>query len=158
MASVNKVILIGNVGQDPDIRSTQEGKKIANLSIATSESWKDKNTGERKDKTEWHRVSVFNENITKVIENYVKKGSKIYIEGALQTRKWTDKDGIEKYTTEIVLQNYNGVLVLLEGKQEAQPNDTPRASQVSAEGYERVSGGRVNQGSTAAMLNDDIPF
>ena len=103
--SINKVILVGNVGQDPEIRSTQDGREIANFSIATSESWKDKNTGERKDKTEWHRVAVFSQGLVTIIKNYVKKGTKLYIEGAIQSRKWTDNQGVEKTTTEIVLQN-----------------------------------------------------
>lgn len=123
MASVNKVILIGNVGKDPEIRSTQDGREIANLSIATSESWKDKNTGERKEKTEWHRISIFNEGLVGVVKNYVKKGSKLYIEGQLQTRKWTDKDGVEKYSTEVVLQNFGGTLVMLDSKKDTQPED-----------------------------------
>ena len=114
--SVNKVILIGNLGADPEIRRTQDGRPIANLSIATSESWRDKATGEKKEKTEWHRVVVFNEGLCKVIEQYVKKGSKVYIEGALQTRKWTDKDGAEKYSTEVVLQNFRGELTMLDGR------------------------------------------
>lgn len=114
--SVNKVILVGNVGRDPEIRRTQDGRPIANLSIATSEQWRDKNSGERKERTEWHRVVVFNENLCKVIEQYVKKGSKLYLEGALQTRKWTDQAGVEKYSTEIVLQGFNSTLALLDGR------------------------------------------
>ena len=114
--SVNKVILIGNLGADPEIRRTQDGRPVANLRIATSESWRDKNTGERREKTEWHRVVIFSEGLCKVVEQYVKKGSKIYIEGALQTRKWTDKDGNEKYTTEVVLQGFNSSLVMLDGR------------------------------------------
>ena len=114
--SVNKVILVGNLGKDPEIRRTQDGRPIANLSIATSESWRDKNTGERKEKTEWHRVVVFKEGLCKVIEQYVKKGSKVYLEGALQTRKYTDKDGQEKYSTEVVLQGFNSVLTMLDGR------------------------------------------
>ncbi len=114
--SVNKVIIVGNVGQDPEIRSTQDGRKIANLSIATSESWKDKNTGERREKTEWHRVVIFTEGLVRVIESYIKKGSKLYIEGALQTRKWTDQAGTDKYTTEVVLQGFNGKLVMLDNR------------------------------------------
>ena len=114
--SVNKVILIGNVGADPEIRRTQDGRPIANLRIATSETWRDKNTGERKEKTEWHRVVVFNEGLCKVIEQYVKKGAKLYIEGALQTRKWTDQAGVEKYSTEIVLQGFNSTLTMLDSK------------------------------------------
>ena len=113
--SVNKVILVGNLGKDPEIRRTQDGRPIANLSVATSESWRDKTTGERKEKTEWHRVVVFNEGLCKVIEQYLKKGAKVYIEGQLQTRKWTDKDGVEKYSTEIVLQGFNSTLTMLDG-------------------------------------------
>ncbi len=114
--SVNKVILIGNLGADPEIRRTQDGRPIANLRIATSESWRDKNTGERKEKTEWHRVVIFNEGLCKVVEQYVKKGSKLYIEGALQTRKWQDKDGQDRYSTEVVLQGFNSVLTMLDGR------------------------------------------
>jgi single-strand DNA-binding protein len=117
--SVNKVILVGNVGKDPEIRRTQDGRPIANLSIATSESWRDKSSGEKKEKTEWHRVVVFSEPLCKVIEQYVKKGAKLYIEGALQTRKWTDKDGVEKYSTEVVLQGFNGTMTMLDGRQGA---------------------------------------
>lgn len=114
--SVNKVILVGNLGKDPEIRRTQDGRPIANLSVATSESWRDKNTGERKEKTEWHRVVIFNEGLCKIVEQYLKKGSKIYLEGALQTRKWTDKDGVEKYSTEVVLQGFNSSLTMLDGR------------------------------------------
>ena len=114
--SVNKVILIGNLGADPEIRRTQDGRPIANLRIATSETWRDKATGERKEKTEWHRVVVFNEGLCKVIEQYVKKGSKVYIEGALQTRKWQDKDGQDRYSTEVVLQGFNSVLTMLDSR------------------------------------------
>lgn len=113
--SVNKVILVGNVGKDPEIRRTQDGRPIANLSIATSDTWRDKATGERKEKTEWHRVVVFSEPLCKVIEQYVKKGAKLYIEGALQTRKWTDQSGAEKYSTEVVIQGFNGALTMLDG-------------------------------------------
>ena len=115
--SVNKVILIGNLGRDPEIRNTNDGTKVAQLSLATSENWKDRQTGERKERTEWHRVVVFNDRLVEVIERFVKKGSKIYIEGALQTRKWTDNAGVEKYTTEIVLQKFRGELTLLDGRQ-----------------------------------------
>ena len=113
--SVNKVILVGNVGKDPEIRRTQDGRPIANLSIATSESWRDKATGEKKEKTEWHRVVIFSEPLCKIVEQYVKKGAKLYIEGALQTRKWTDQSGAEKYSTEVVLQGFNGSLTMLDG-------------------------------------------
>ena len=112
--SVNKVILIGNLGADPEIRRTQDGRPIANLRIATSESWRDKATGERKEKTEWHRVVIFSEGLCKIVEQYLKKGSKVYIEGQLQTRKYNDKDGVEKYSTEIVLQNFNSTLTMLD--------------------------------------------
>jgi single-strand DNA-binding protein len=141
MSSLNKVMLIGNVGNDPDIKSMPSGDKVANFSVATSESWKDKTTGEKKEKTEWHRIVVFNKGLVGVIESYVKKGSKIYIAGKLQTRKWKDKDGVEKYSTEIVLSGFDGELVLLGGKQaEAK---TAQADQVA--------------GSTQAA-EDEIPF
>jgi single-strand DNA-binding protein len=112
--SVNKVILVGNLGKDPEIRRTQDGRPIANLSVATSESWRDKTTGERKEKTEWHRVVIFNEGLAKIAEQYLKKGSKVYLEGALQTRKWTDQQGVEKYSTEVVLQGFNSALTMLD--------------------------------------------
>jgi single-strand DNA-binding protein len=112
--SVNKVILIGNLGADPEIRRTQDGRPIANLRLATSESWKDKTSGERKEKTEWHRVVIFNENLCRIAEQYLKKGSKVYIEGALQTRKWQDQSGQDRYSTEVVLQNFRGELTLLD--------------------------------------------
>ena len=114
--SVNKVILVGNLGRDPDIRSMQDGNKVVNLSVATSESWRDRNSGERKEKTEWHRVVIFNENLTKVAEQYLRKGSKVYVEGQLQTRKWTDQSGQEKYSTEVVLQRFRGELQMLDGR------------------------------------------
>lgn len=116
MASVNKVILVGNVGRDPEIRATNSGQRVANLSLATSESWRDKNSGERKEKTEWHRVIVFDDRLVEVVEKYVHKGSKLYLEGALQTRKWTDKSGDEKYTTEVVLSKFRGEIVMLDSK------------------------------------------
>lgn len=146
--SVNKAILIGNLGRDPEIRSLPNGDKVANLSIATSESWKDKSSGERKEKTEWHRVSVFNENIVKVCENYLQKGSTVYIEGQIQTRKWTDQAGVEKYSTEIVLQRFNGVLTMLGGKSDG--------------GSDRSSGSSddYSQSSNSAQTydSDSIPF
>ena len=114
--SINKVILVGNLGKDPEIRRTQDGRPISNLSIATSETWRDKGTGERKEKTEWHRVVIFNEGLCKVAEQYLKKGAKVYIEGALQTRKWTDQSGVEKYSTEVVLQGFNSTLTMLDGR------------------------------------------
>ncbi|WP_322517131.1 single-stranded DNA-binding protein [Rhodopseudomonas palustris] len=114
--SVNKVILVGNLGADPEIKRTQDGRPIANLRIATSESWRDRATGERKEKTEWHRVVIFSEGLCKIAEQYLKKGSKIYLEGQLQTRKWTDQSGAERYSTEVVLQNFNSVLTMLDGR------------------------------------------
>src|ERR1700759_3098392 len=114
--SVNKVILVGNLGKDPEIRRTQDGRPIANLSVATSETWRDKATGERKEKTEWHRVVIFSEGLAKVAEQYQKKGAKVYLEGALQTRKWQDKDEQDRYSTEIVLQGFNSTLTMLDGR------------------------------------------
>lgn len=148
MASLNKVMLIGNVGKDPEIRSTTSGKEIANLTLATSESWKDKNTGEKMEKTEWHRVVVFNENLVKLVKNYVKKGAKIYIEGQLQTRKWTDASGIEKYSTEIVLQNYTGGIVLLGSK-----SDTNSSVQDIVE-----EASQQFPGASTSVFDDEIPF
>lgn len=146
--SLNKVLLIGNLGRAPEVRSTQDGREIANFSIATSETWKDKQTGERKEKTEWHRVVVFNDNLVTVVKNYVKKGSKVYVEGALQTRKWTDKDGQEKYSTEIVLDRFNGVLTLLDKKPEGGPAHNP----ATGSGYGAPSGGFA--GPAASAPND----
>lgn len=114
--SVNKVILVGNLGQDPEIRQTQDGRPIANLSIATSETWRDKSSGERREKTEWHRVVIFGEGLCRVAENYLKKGSKVYVEGALQTRKWQDKNGQDRYSTEVVLQGFSGTLTMLDSR------------------------------------------
>jgi single-strand DNA-binding protein len=145
--SVNKVILVGNLGKDPEIRHTQDGKPIVNLSIATSETWKAKD-GERKEKTEWHRVVIFNEGIAKVVEQYLKKGSTVYIEGQLQTRKWTDKDGVEKYSTEIVLQNYGGTLTMLGGKGDGAKDEAETEQQVRQ---------AVKQ-SFARGLDDEVPF
>ena len=113
--SVNKVILVGNLGRDPEIRSTNDGTRIANLNLATSESWRDRTSGERKERTEWHRVVIFNERLVEIAEKYLRKGSKIYVEGALQTRKWTDQQGQEKYSTEVVLQKFRGELTMLDG-------------------------------------------
>jgi single-strand DNA-binding protein len=149
MASVNKVTLLGNVGKDPEVRHTQDGKAIVNLSIATSESWRDKASGERKEKTEWHRVVIFNEGLAKVAEAYLKKGSSVYLEGQLQTRKWTDKDGVEKYSTEIVLQQYRGELVLLGGKDGTSERPEQKAAEFKAEA-KRVF--------PDADLSDEVPF
>lgn len=166
--SVNKVILIGNLGADPDIKRTQDGRPIANLSIATSDSWKDKNTGERREKTEWHRVVVFNEGLCRVIENYVKKGSKVYIEGQLQTRKWQDNEGKDRWSTEVVLQNYNGVLTMLDGRND---NQGGGGGQMGG-GYDQGGGGNFGQsgpsgggnqgggfgGPSGGDIDDEIPF
>lgn len=114
--SVNKVLLVGNLGRDPEVRNTQDGRKVVTLSLATSESWRDKQSGERKEKTEWHRVVIFNDNLAEIAEKFLKKGSKVFLEGQLQTRKWTDQSGAEKYSTEVVLQKYRGELTLLDGK------------------------------------------
>ncbi len=149
MASLNKVMLIGNLGKDPEIRVMQSGSEIANLTVATAESWKDKNTGEKKEKTEWHRVVVFNANLVNVCKNYLKKGSKVYLEGQLQTRKWTDKDGAEKYSTEIVLQNFGGTIIMLDGKQSSSSNQSATSSIVE-EAKKQFPG--------AAELDDEIPF
>ena len=116
--SVNKVILVGNLGRDPEIRTTQDGTKVANLSLATSETWRDRNSGERRERTEWHRVVIFNDKLCEVAEKYLRKGSKIYVEGQLQTRKWTDKDGQDRYSTEVVLQRFRGELTMLDGRQD----------------------------------------
>ena len=121
--SVNKVILIGNLGRDPEFRSMQDGTRLANMSLATSETWRDKNSGERRERTEWHRVVVFNDHLVNVIEKYLRKGSKIYVEGQLQTRKWTDNQGQEKYSTEVVLQRYRGELTMLDGRQDGGGGD-----------------------------------
>ncbi|HJN24153.1 MAG TPA: single-stranded DNA-binding protein [Rhodospirillales bacterium] len=117
--SVNKVILIGNLGRDPEVRFSQDGKKIVNFSIATSESWKEKSTGERREKTEWHRIVIFSDGLAGIAERFLKKGSKVYVEGALQTRKWTDNAGVEKYSTEIVLQGFNSTLTMLDGRSDS---------------------------------------
>ena len=124
MAGVNKVILVGNLGDDPESRSLNNGGEVVNLRVATSESWKDKD-GNRQERTEWHRVVIFNENLAKVAEQYLKKGSKVYLEGQLQTRKWTDKDGAEKYSTEIVLQKYRGELTMLDGRGDGERSEGP---------------------------------
>ena len=156
--SVNKVILVGNLGRDPEIRSTQDGTRVANLSLATSESWRDKNTGERREKTEWHRVVVFNERIVEVAEKYLHKGSKIYVEGQLQTRKWTDQSGQEKYTTEVVLQRFRGELTMLDAR--GAGGDAGGYSEPShdapSHGGPPTGGGRGP--SSGGDLDDDIPF
>ncbi len=162
--SINKVILVGNLGKDPETRATQDGREICNLTIATSESWKDRATGERKEKTEWHRVVIFNEGLVRVAKEYLRKGSKVYVEGQLQTRKWTNKDGVDQYSTEVVLQNFNGNLTMLDSPRE-------RGAAGGGDSYGQSSGG-YNQGGNAsygnaapqrarvaeAELDDEIPF
>lgn len=145
--SVNKVILVGNLGRDPEVRRTTNGDTIVNLNLATSDSWKDKATGERKERTEWHRVVIFNENLAKVAEQYLHKGSKIYIEGQLQTRKYTDKDGVEKYTTEVVINRFRGELTLLDARGSGASGAFPSGGTSEAP----VSFDR-------GAMDDDIPF
>jgi single-strand DNA-binding protein len=165
--SVNKVILVGNLGADPEIRRTQDGRPIANLRLATSESWKDKTTGERREKTEWHRVVIFNENLCRIAEQYLKKGSKVYIEGALQTRKWQDQSGQDRYSTEVVLQGFRGELTLLDraggagsgggsfgddessGGEFGSPGPTRKVAAAAAAGA---------RGGAGADMDDEIPF
>jgi len=165
--SVNKVILVGNLGRDPEIRSTQDGLRIANLSLATSDSWRDKATGERKERTEWHRVVIFNERLVEVVEKYLKKGAKIYIEGALQTRKWTDNSGQERYSTEVVLQRYRGELTMLDGRgggaggggfaQEAPAEEFAMAAAGGSSSAGSGSG-RSERRPPVQDLDDEIPF
>jgi single-strand DNA-binding protein len=154
--SVNKVILVGNLGRDPEVRSTQDGLKIVNLSLATSESWRDKNSGERRERTEWHRVVIFNEKLGEVAEKFLKKGSKIYVEGALQTRKWTDQGGQERYSTEVVLQRFRGELTMLDGKGGGGPGGGGGGGDMGEGFSEPASGGR--SGGGGGDLDDDIPF
>lgn len=149
--SVNKVILIGNLGKDPEIRSTQDGKEIANLVMATSDTWRDKMTGERRERTEWHRIAIFNEGLVNIAKNYLHKGSKIFIEGALQTRKWTGNDGQERYSTEVVLQGFNGQLTMLDSRSsDNQSNNYNNSSQSNNESQSAQS--------QPAELEDEIPF
>jgi len=159
--SVNKVILVGNLGRDPEIRSTQDGMKIANLSLATSETWRDRNSGERRERTEWHRVVIFNERLTEVVEKYLRKGSKIYIEGQLQTRKWTDQSGVEKYTTEVVLQRFRGELTMLDGRQDSggggYSDDGGPGGGFGGQGGGQ-GGGYSGGSSGGGDLDDEIPF
>jgi single-strand DNA-binding protein len=144
--SVNKVILVGNLGKDPEVRRMTSGDPVVNLSIATSESWRDKASGERKEKTEWHRVVIFNKNLADVAEKYLKKGSKVYVEGQLQTRKWTDKDGAEKYSTEVVLQNFRGELTMLDGRGGGEGGGASRGASEAPASFQRDE------------MDDEIPF
>ena len=171
--SVNKVILIGNLGRDPEIRRTQDGRPIANLRIATSENWKDRNTGERKERTEWHSVVIFNENLCRVVEQYLRKGAKVYIEGQLQTRKWQDQSGQDRYSTEVVLQGFNGTLTMLDGRSggsgglsESSQSDYGAGGGSSFDdeprrgsgGGRSSSGGGGSKGGGGSSFDDEIPF
>ena len=154
--SVNKVILIGNLGKDPEIRALGSGDRVANLSIATSEQWRDKGSGERKEKTEWHRVVIFNENLVKVAESYLRKGAKVYVEGSLQTRKWTDQSGVEKYSTEVVLQKFRGELTMLDGRS----GGAEGGGEDYSGGFSGGGGGRTQPSGPKEdfPLDDEIPF
>ncbi|MBN9670490.1 single-stranded DNA-binding protein [Roseibium aggregatum] len=170
--SVNKVILVGNLGADPEIRRTQDGRPIANLRIATSETWRDRNSGERRERTEWHRVVIFNDGLCKVAENYLRKGSKVYIEGQLQTRKWQDQSGQDRYSTEVVLQGFNSTLTMLDGRGEGggQPGGLPDyGNEPQGGGFSGGSGGSYGGGSSgggfggsggsgSGPMDDEIPF
>lgn len=168
--SVNKVILIGNLGKDPEVRRMQNGDAVVNLSVATSETWRDKQSGERKEKTEWHRVVIFNENIAKVVEQYCRKGSKVYLEGQLQTREWTDKDGVKKYSTEIVIQRFRGELTLLDGRDGGGRAEMGGDDAGGSVGYDRGgasrSGGGMGGGAGRSApprgkgsdFDDEVPF
>ncbi len=168
--SVNKVILVGNLGRDPEVRRLNSGSPVVNLRVATSENWRDKNTGERQERTEWHNVVIFNENLAKIAEQYLKKGSKVYVEGQLQTRKWQDQSGQDKYTTEVVLTRFRGELTLLDGRNDGgqmseRGSDFGRASPMEAGGGGGRRGGSGGSGgggggspSYAEELDDEIPF
>jgi single-strand DNA-binding protein len=157
--SVNKVILVANHGRDPEIHATKDGREIANLNVATSESWKDKSTGERKERTEWHRVVIFNEGLVRVAKEYLKKGAKVYIEGQLQTRKWTDKDGVDKYSTEVVLQGFGSTLTMLDGAKSADAGISAHSA-AKADGYAPEKTHATTPAEMTAGLDDDqdIPF
>ena len=162
--SINKVTLVGNLGRDPEVRATQDGSKIVNLSLATSERWNDRNSGEQRERTEWHRVVIFNENLGRIAEQYLRKGSTCYIEGQLQTRKWTDQQGAEKYTTEVVLQRYRGELTLLGGRGESQIGDSGFGGDQNGYGSSSSDTAPSSGASSpppmrdATNLDDDIPF
>ncbi|MEQ1901669.1 MAG: single-stranded DNA-binding protein [Devosia sp.] len=155
--SVNKVILVGNLGADPEVRTLPSGNKVVNLSVATSESWRDRNSGERKEKTEWHRVVIFSEGLAKVAEQYLKKGSKVYLEGQLQTRKWQDQSGADKYSTEVVLQGFNSNLTMLDGRGEGEGgfSGPPREGGARSEGKRPAANAPAFQ---SGGMDDDIPF
>ena len=152
--SVNKVILLGNLGKDPDIRATSTGSRLASFSIATSTKYRNKDTQQLEDKTEWHRIVVFNDKLADICEKYLRKGSKIYIEGQLQTRKWTDNNGVDKYTTEVVIPNYSGVLTMLDSRAQSSVSEE-NTSQLDSAADEALGG---SDNTTAEQLDDDIPF
>jgi len=160
--SVNKVILVGNLGKDPEIRRTQDGRPIANLTVATSENWRDKTTGERKEKTEWHRVVIFSEGLCKIAEQYLKKGSKVYLEGQLQTRKWTDASGVDKYTTEVVLQGFNSALTMLDGRSGGSAGGSfgsdDQGGDFGPSGPSSAPPRRAVAAGAGGDMDDDIPF
>jgi single-strand DNA-binding protein len=161
--SVNKVILIGNLGRDPEIRNLQDGSRVANLSVATAESWRDKASGERRERTEWHRVVIFNDRLVDVVERFLKKGSKIYVEGQLQTRKWTDQSGAEKYTTEVVLQRFRGELTMLDGRGGGGAGVGEEEGSYGGSGSYGGGGGGGSsrepaRGGGGGDLDDEIPF
>ena len=162
MSGVNKVILIGNVGHTPEIRTTENGNKIASFSVATSETWKDKTTGERKEATEWHKVAVFNQGVAKVVEQFVKKGTKLYLSGKMKTRKYTGQDGIERYVTEVVIGAFDGELVLLDGKEKGSSLPPPATAgdydgRTTGADYTRAKNGEIPPAEDYSF-NDDIPF
>lgn len=158
--SINKVILVGNLGKDPEVRQTQDGRPIVNMSIATSDTWKDRNTGERREKTEWHRVVIFSEGLARVAEQYLRKGSKVYLEGQLQTRKWQDQNGQDRYSTEVVLQNYGGTMVMLDGRSGGggAGGDGGGYGGNDFGGGGQQGGGPQGGGGQSFDLDDDIPF
>ena len=151
--SVNKVILVGNLGRDPEVRNTQNGDPIVNMSLATSESWKDRTTGERRERTEWHRVVIFNENLGRIAQQYLRKGSKVYIEGQLQTRKWQDQSGQDKYSTEVVLQRFRGELTMLDSRADSSSG----FGDTGSSGFSQTTGADFS-GSSGGDLDDEIPF
>lgn len=151
MSSVNKVILIGNIGKDPEIRTTQTGSRLCNLTLATSESWKDKATGERKENTQWHRIVIFNEQLVGIAERFLKKGSKVYLEGQLETRKWTDTEGKDNYSTEVVLRPFNGQLTMLDSKKEESETS-------SSSDYKAAKAGTMQEKTFGVDFDDEIPF
>ena len=159
--SVNKVILVGNLGRDPEVKAMQDGRSLVNMSVATSETWRDRNSGERKERTEWHRVVIFNEKLAEVAQKFVRKGSKIYVEGQLSTRKWTDQSGQERYTTEVVIPRFGGALTMLDGRSGGEGGGAPAGGMDDDAGGSAPAasgGGRPAARGSKAELDDDIPF